>query len=421
MVGLELYSLVHRFGLALGIGLMIGIEREREKLGGFAGIRTFPLIAMSGATAAMINDRTGWSFIAGMLVLGGFVIRTYKPADPSAPGMTTEVAAIMAYLLGGLCWWDAPGFAAALAAAVVLLLAAKQPLESIVRKLGHEEIMAAAQLGVISLIVLPLIPDRAFGPLQVVNPHKIWLMVILISAVNLACHLLRRLIGAGRGIELAGVAGGLGSSTAVTLSFSRQSRASPDLGPVYASGILLATSIMFVRVAVVVAAIQPALLKYLSVPLLILVGLSIGTARLLKSRSKAESGLITAMDIEPSLHKNPLELWAAVNFGLIFAVVMFVARAAHIHLGSTGIYASSAAAGLADVDAITISLSDMASVTIPPPVAATGIVTALSANTLVKMAITASLGGAELRRRAVPALLTIALAGLAWTAIFALM
>ena len=420
MPACDVYALVHRFGLALGIGLMIGIEREREKTGGFAGIRTFPLIAMGGAMTAMLNDLTGWSFVAGLLVVGGFVMRTYRPADQSAPGMTTEVAAMLAYLLGGFCWWDAAEAAGAIAAAVVLLLAAKQPLENLVRRLGHEEIMAAAQLSVISLIVLPLIPDRSFGPLDVLNPHKIWIMVILISAVNLACHLLRLMIGAGRGIELAGVAGGLGSSTAVTLSFARQSRDAPHLAATYASGILLASAVMFMRVAVIVAAIQPLLLRPLSVPLAILVALSVGAARVLRTRFSRDVSREPSPDGTPHLQRNPLELWSAVQFGLLFAIVMFVARAAHVYLGATGIYASSAAAGLADVDAITVSLSDMASAMLPMPVAARGIVIALCANTLVKMAMAVSLGHAEMRRIAVPALLAVASAGLAWVAVSAL-
>ncbi|MBN1313890.1 MAG: MgtC/SapB family protein, partial [Anaerolineales bacterium] len=214
----DLAILFQRFGIALGIGLMIGVEREREK-DTFGGIRTFPLIALLGCISAMIHDHfAAWSFAATFIILSAFVLVSYLlTGSAGAPGITTEVASLLVFLYGGLVWWRMTELAAALAVVTVLLLATKRPLEQLSLRIQSEDIIAALQFGVITLIVLPILPDRTFGPLDVLNPQQIWKMVVLIAGINLVGYVLIKILGARQGIGLAGLLGGLASSTATAL------------------------------------------------------------------------------------------------------------------------------------------------------------------------------------------------------------
>ena len=246
----ETTTLFVRFGSALAMGMLIGIEREREQSGKFAGVRTFPLITLVGCLAAMLSDTaSAWCFPVAFLVVGAFVLRSYVlTGSIMQPGITTEMSAMVAFLLGGLTWWGPIGLAAALAVVTVLLLSSKRPLELLARRMGRNDIVAAVQFGVITLIVLPLLPNRTFGPLQVLNPYQIWLMVVLIVGVNLFGYLLVRRFGSRQGYTVAGLLGGLVSSTAASLGFSRRSREQPELAGPLALAIVIACSIMFLRV-----------------------------------------------------------------------------------------------------------------------------------------------------------------------------
>ncbi len=264
----ELAILFQRFGIALGLGLMIGVEREREKEA-FAGIRTFPLIALMGCAAAMLNQVFfPWTFPVTFLILAGFVLVSYiLTASAGAPGITTEIASLLVFLYGALAWWQMTELAAALAVVTVLLLATKRPLEQLSQRIGPEDIAAALQFGVITLVILPILPDQTYGPLGVLNPRTIWKMVVLIAAINLVGYGLIKILGSQQGIGLAGLLGGLASSTATALGFSRHSREDPRLSPQLGLGIVLASTIMFIRVVVVVFATNGAVGRMLLPPL----------------------------------------------------------------------------------------------------------------------------------------------------------
>jgi uncharacterized membrane protein (DUF4010 family) len=398
----EVHVLFQRFAIALALGLFIGFEREMEKAGSFAGIRTFPLISMLGCTAALLHDLSvAWAFPVILVILAAFVLAAYfYTSSAASPGITTEITSLLAFLFGALVWWQMPGLAAALAVVTVLLLASKKPLEDLAHRIGQSDLNAALQFAVITLVILPVVPDRTFGPLDVINFHDIWLFVILIAGLNLIGYILIKILGSHQGIGLSGLLGGIGSSTALTVSFSRRSKAEAYLGADFAFGIVLASSIMFIRVLVLVLSINPQLGARLLAPVAV-TGMTgfLGCAYLWFSQLKREERGEGKAALEIS---NPLELWQAIRFGILFGIIIIIARAAQFFFGTAGVYVSSFLTGLTDVDAITLSLSKLEQGALVPAVAVHGIMIATLANTAVKALITAVNGSAGLRRQAVP-------------------
>jgi uncharacterized membrane protein (DUF4010 family) len=396
----ELVIVFKRFAIALALGLIIGVEREREKGGGtFAGIRTFPLIALVGCICAMMNDNfVDWIFVAGFLAVSALVFRSYMVISAAgSPGITTEVAALIVFLLGGMAWWDLGVYGAALAVVSVMLLALKKPLEQLAGRIGHEDIIAAIQFGLITLIILPVVPNQTYGPLNVINPYNIWLMVVLISALNLIGYVLSKTLGPNRGAEIAGIVGGLLSSTAVALSFSRKSKVVKDITGALAIGIIIASTIMIPRVLLISYSINTSVGRLMIAPLTVMLAVSlIGCFALRMLKKHDQSSADSATTIEA---KNPLELGSAIKFGLLFGIILFISKFAQVEYGTSGVFISSALAGLTDVDAVTISLSKLAEGTISGNVAALGIIIAMLANTLVKCGLVLFLGSAALSRR----------------------
>ena len=408
----ELQVLFHRFGIALALGLFIGVEREMEKAGTFAGIRTFPLISMLGCLAAMLNDLfIPWIFVATFVILAGFVISAYfLIGSANAPGITTEISSLLAFLFGALVWWHMTGLASALAVVTVLLLAAKRPLEGLAQRIGQRDLNAALQFAIITLIIFPVLPDKTFGPLNVINFHDIWLFVVLIAGLNLIGYVLIKILGSQQGIGLAGLIGGIGSSTALAISFSRRSRSEAGLEIEFSFGIILAATVMFIRVLVLTFSINAALGKMLVLPVAsaFLAGL-LGCLYLwfFQIKRKAREGGTATVAIA-----NPLDLWQAIQFGVLFGVIIFIAKAAQVFFGTAGVYLSSFLTGLTDVDAITLSLSRLEGSTIAMHVAAHGIILAALTNTGIKALITAA-GSPQLRRAALPVFAVMLGVGLA--------
>ena len=398
----ELAILFQRFGIALGLGLLIGVERERGKGAAFAGIRTFPLITLMGCIAAMLNDLFApWSFAIIFAALAAFVLASYiLTGSAGAPGITTEIASLLGFLFGALAWWQMTELAAALAVVTVLLLATKKPLERLSQRIEPQDIAAALQFGVITLIILPILPDQTYGPLEVINPRDIWRMVVLIAGVNLVGYALIKILGSQQGIGLAGLLGGLVSSTAVALGFARRSRDEARLSPDLALGIVLASSIMFIRVLIEVFTVNASLGQVLLVPIASAGGAGLlGCAYLWFSQRRKSKQAVEKENVEAS---NPFELWPAIQFGLLFGVILFISKAAQEFFGAAGVYLSSAAAGLTDVDAITLSLANLAGDAITNTVAARGITLAALSNTGVKAFIAATAGSPALRRYTLP-------------------
>ncbi|MBL8376848.1 MAG: MgtC/SapB family protein [Burkholderiales bacterium] len=396
-------ELAWRFGVALILGILLGLERERSKgEEGGVGVRTFAMIALGGALAGYLQvemDLPGMAltlFVAfAALVVALYVVT----ATRGETGITTESSALLCFVLGVLCAHGEIQLAAGVGVAVALLLALRDWLHRLASRIEPADIEATLQFAIVTLIILPLVPDRSFGaaPFDVVNPYRIWLMVVLISGINFAAYVLVKVVGTEHGVGIAGLLGGLVASTAVTLGLSQRSRQEGADAAALALGILLAWTVMFLRVLAMSLALLPALAPRLAPALAALSALSLGACWWLWRRHRRrERGTVEA-------GHNPFELAEAIKFGLIFGVVLLVARAAQVAIGPSGVYVAAVVAGLTDVDAITLAMVDMAR-TDPAALgtAARAIILAVMANTLVKSGMAASLGSPELRRAITP-------------------
>ncbi len=400
-------ALFLRFGAALAIGFLVGMEREYSGSGAprrlVAGERTIALMGLFGCAAAMAADELRAPLALPLLLLplwGLVVIGHHARTGAGDPGMTTEVAALVTTLVGALCYWGHLALAAALGVITTVILSLKVELHAFVRHLSRADIHGALKLAVITAIALPVLPDRTYGPppFDVVSPRNVWLMVVLISGISFCGYALVKAIGTERGTALAGMVGGLVSSTAVTLSFSQRGRAEQARARAFALAIVLAWSVMFVRIAVTVAVVHGTLLRLLWSPLAGAAGAgAVYCAFLHRRAQRGEAGMEVA---------NPFALMPAIKFGLLYGLILIVARAAHVWLGDPGLYLSSLVSGLAEVDAITLSVSRLArGAAVAPAGAAHAIMLAAVANTALKGAIVCASGGAALRRLALPGML----------------
>ncbi len=412
---MDIPDLALRFAVALGLGMLIGLERERSKSEeGGAGVRTFALIALTGAIAGYLGNTLGLDalalaifFAVAALIVGQYVVTSLR----GDPGITTEISALLSFLLGLLCAHGQLQLAAWLAVAMALLLALKGWLHQLASRINASDVEATLKFGIVTLIILPLVPDHNYGPLplDVVNPYKIWLMVVLISALNFVSYLLIKIVGAEHGIGIAGLLGGLASSTAVTLGFSQRSRQPGEDAYALALGIVLAWTVMFFRVAIMTSLISGELGRRLAITIGPLAVTSLGACYWLwRRRQRAQRGEIKA-------GSNPFELDEAIKFGLLFGVVVLIAKAAQVYLGDAGLYLAAGIAGLTDVDAITLAMADLAKTDASNvATAARAIVIAVMANTLTKSGMSIGLGSPELRRLTLPIsglLLIVGIAG----------
>lgn len=416
----EPLELFYRFGAALGIGLLIGLQREYASVVQdhlvelFAGVRTFALLSLLGCTAAFAADLTQMPAVfVTILVLAGVLITVayFQGSERGDLGLTTEIAALVTILAGALCYWDLVPLAAAVGVTTTVLLALKLQAQSFVRHLTPEDVYATLKFAVITAVVLPVLPRTPLGPppFDVLIPYNVWLMVVFISGIGFLGYVLIKLVGARRGIGLTGILGGLVSSTAVTLSFAQRSRDEEGLARTFALAVVLAWTIMFPRVLIEVAALNPPLLRILWIPMAAagIAGLAY-CAYLYGTREPAR-------ETAAQEFRNPFRLGPAFTFGLLYAVILLAAHTARMYLGDTGVYLSSIASGLADVDAITLSMAELSQdpSRLDRATAARAIVLAAASNTLVKGGIVLSTGSAPLRRAILPGLLLVLLTTLA--------
>jgi uncharacterized membrane protein (DUF4010 family) len=398
-------EMLFRFGIALLIGVLIGLEREyarlKEEVTAFAGVRTFPLIALMGCSAALLTDLADtWAFGALALLLGLFIAIGYAvDASQGHVGLTSEIAAVVVFVCGALSYWDYLDLAAALAVVTFGFLTLKPQLHTLAQRVSREDMYATLKFAVVSLIVLPVLPNQTFGPppFDAFNPYKTWLMVVFISGISFLGYVLIKVVGSQRGIGLTGLLGGLVSSTAVTLSFSERSQDHPELARPFTLAITLAWTVMFGRVVVEVAVLNRALLKVLWAPMAAAMsaGLACCVYFYLAQRSREES------DVQVS---NPFELGPAIKFGVLYAVILLVAKVAQFYFQDAGVYVASVLAGLTDVDAITLSMAQLSEAqgSVALPTAARAVVLATISNTLVKGGIALSAGSRPLRRALLP-------------------
>lgn len=377
---------LQRMIIALVLGGLVGLEREHAQAGTrqiqLGGVRTFPILALLGAISAFASQWVSWFFMAGFLTVSLLLIISYYYTAKEDPGMTTELSALVVFLIGAVAQWGEIHLAAALAIVLTALLALKRPLHEMTTRLGEDDLYATLKFVTVTIIVLPLLPDKAYGPLSVFNPYKLGLMVVLIATIGFAGFFMIRMLGTRVGIILMGLLGGLVSSTAVTLSCAERSRRNPSLSSAYALATGIACTMMFPRVWFEALVINPALGRQLAIPIGIAttLGILVIAVGILRLKSQHEEEVAVT---------NPFRLMPAVKFGLMLTAILFLAKIAQLYLGNLGVYIASAAAGLTDVDAITLSMARLSFDPEPEnPVsietALTSILLAAAVNTTVK-------------------------------------
>lgn len=399
-------ALFYRFAVALGIGMIIGFEREQRRGKGvklFAGVRTFAIIALLGCAAALISNHTAsplpliaaFGAVAVMLT-----VAYYQQVErQQGIGLTTEITALLTVLIGALCYYQYITLAAALGIAIVGLLSLKEQLHGFAARITYDELYAALKFAVVSLIILPILPDTPLGPppFDVLNPRDVWWMVVLISGISFIGYILMKVVDVGRGIGLSGALGGLVSSTAVTLSFSGRSKETPQLAGDFALAILAAWTILFARILMQVWPVNRELIDTLWPPTLLALGAGFLYGAIMHWRQ--QGGELQNVEVS-----NPFTLSTAFKFGALYAVILVVARAAEMYFGNTGIYVSALISGTVDLSAITATMANLnRSGNLDAQTATNAIMLAAAVNTVVKAGIVIMTGTRGLKWRLLPA------------------
>ena len=405
-----------RFAAALLIGALIGLEREfvQQRSGEqeFGGIRTFALMALLGAVAAFLTDQYGPLIFLSVYL--GLILLLWASLLASAirgeeEGITSEVAALLVPLLGAMMIWNQPAVAAALGVITALILALKPRLHGVARRMSAEDLRATLEFSIITAVVLPLLPNEGFGPFGVLNPFQIWLLVVFISGIGFLGYVLMKLLGTEQGVGITGLLGGLVSSTATTLSFAGRSKTNAGLSTLLAQGIILASCVMFPRVLIEVAVVNPGLVKQVVAPLVAMLIAGVIGFYILWRRGRAEKKAEHG-GVELS---NPLRLKTAITFGFVFAFVLVAVEAANEYFGSAGVYLASILTGITDVDSITLSVSNLSlKGLLDERVAAIAIIMATIMNTITKAVMAMVLGTPRLRRLVSRAFGVVVLTGL---------
>lgn len=382
--------------IALALGLLVGLQKERAA-SRVAGLKTFGLASLLGAVTGLLTPTVGgWTLGAGLLALVavmaiGNAIESRE--GTAAPGQTTEVALLSVYMIGALAVLGSTTLAVVLGGAVAVLLHLREELKGMVRRMTDRDVHAIMQFVLVSLVVLPILPNRTFGPFDVWNPRNIWLMVVLIVGLNLIGYGAFRWLSHRSGAVVAGVLGGVVSSTATTFAYAR-STTDRSISPTTAAAVIwIASTLVFVRILIEVAAVAPRFLPVAAPPLLLVLGAMAAGAVLL-----ARDGATTPDG--PHEPGNPAQLRSAIGFGVLYGAILLAVAAAERHLGSTGLYATAVLSGLTDIDAITLSTSRLvAEGRLSEALGWRLILVASLSNLLFKVGIAWALGGRTLGKR----------------------
>jgi uncharacterized membrane protein (DUF4010 family) len=405
----------HRLAVALGIGLIVGLERgwkTRDQHGGqrLAGLRTFAITALAGGilAAASLPDRfevlAAGTLVVGALIVAGYLISTPQQRDF---GLTTELAMLATFGLGAVAVIGAPAEATGAAVVMTLLLGFKTEFHSAIEKLERHELLATLQLAAMAVVLLPLLPNRDLGPWGAVNPRVVGLLVLLIAGLSYVGYFAVRVLGARLGLTLTALLGGLSSSTAVTFAYARRARSTPEHSAVLGAGIALAAATMVPRLAIEVAAVNRSLLDGLWPTFAAVMAVPLLAALFFVLRRREDA---PPADLKLS---NPLQLRAALGFGALLIVLFIAAEGLRRMLGDAGTYSVAAVAALLDVDAVTLAMAeDTARGTLDATTAQRAIALAVLVNTGVKAVLAAAIGGPLLLRSASAVLAAALLAGL---------
>ena len=389
-----------QFLTSLAIGLLIGLERERNP-SAKAGLRTFALVSIFGTLSAMIASKADmpWLVVAGLCLVGAMIIAAYfnSPREDHDPGTTTVAALLLCYSLGVLIWYGQSMLAIMLAVTTTTLLYFKPELRGMTQRMTRRDLVSILQFLVLTFIILPILPDQNYGPYGVFNPYQAWMMVVLISGLSLAGYVALHWSGNRYGPILLGFLGGIVSSTATTLAYARHGRDNDSMLNLSATVILIASEVVLVRLLVISAVIAPEMLKSLLIPMG--TGLVFGMIAIFIGWKKLHSDA----ELPKPTSANPTELPAALSFALIYVAVLIGAAWLSDIFGNKGLYTVAAISGLTDVDAITLSslrLFDLGNLSANH--AAISIAIAFLTNMLLKFGLVFFIGGRQLARHVLP-------------------
>lgn len=402
-------------GIALAIGLLIGLERgwrlrASDEGTRIAGLRTYGLIGLMGGIGGLLAEHIGpllpvVMFLALTLVL--LVAYSLSLDKFEDVGITSMIASLMTFLLGALTLYGHTVLASATAVVITLLLGFKPLLHSWVNKLERRELEATLKLLLISVVMLPILPDQGYGPWELFNPYKIWLLVVLIAGISYIGYFAVRILGNRHGTMLTGAFGGLVSSTVVSLNLSRHAAHYPKMENALASGILMACATMFVRVLLLVSILNQVLLRAL-LPSMLVMGIFTYLIALVLWKKAGDETSRHEVGLE-----NPFQLGMALKFAAFLTLILLLSRVAKLYFGDTGTYFLAAVSGIADVDPIILSMAKTSSGGTEPAVAVRAILIAVSVNSGFKGILSWVVGGPSIGLRVGGTLTGAILAGLA--------
>jgi uncharacterized membrane protein (DUF4010 family) len=419
------WQMVQNIIISLALGAVVGLERQShsQKSEGDAssstGVRTFSLASLLGTVSAIASENgfPGLVYLTGagyFLMILAYLVFQFRQHE-GMPGITTEVAALILFVLGVLVPYN-PMLAAALGVIVAAILSVKRYTHGAVEQLSQAEILATMKFLLLLVVLLPILPDASMGPGGIYNPRELGYLVVLISAISFVGYFAIRFMGKRRGIALTGALGGLASSTAVTLSMCARVKETGDARDVRLAAtfaIIVANAIMPIRLAIAVAVINLSVARALLLPLLAVCAPGLAIAGLIWWKlSGAGAGAAEAEDGDQAPDKlgltNPFRLVPAIKFGLVFVMIIGLVYLARVYFGQSGTYIASFISGLAGVDAISIALARMeGAAEIAMSVAVRGIILAVLANAVTKIGMSALLGSKKLGLYVTLALLPI--------------
>ena len=368
----------------LFLSFLIGLEREerKDKDGhySFGGVRTFPLIGLIGYSMSQLSGGELLPQAIGFAVVGGFLMISYwhKLTTSASSGVTSEMSGLATYLVGAFVYHEMFWIATALTVSSLLLLELKEGLESLARRIESTDILTFAKFLFLSAVILPLLPDMPYSQFQI-NPFKTWLVVVAVSAVSYGSYVLQRLTREKGGVILAALLGGAYSSTVATVALARRAKGG-EQAHLFSGGILIASGVMYLRLAVLLALFNQELMKRLAIPFVVLACVAM-IAGWLWSRQSDAAVMKGSSVAEP---RNPLEISAALLFALLFVGMLVATHLAVTYLGENGVYTLAAIMGVTDVDPFIMGLTQSAPMLTPLHVASSSILIAAASNNVIK-------------------------------------
>ncbi len=401
---------------SLALGILIGAEREMNraneapKKASFAGLRTYSLVSLLGFVGAYLSDLVSpWILMVLLLSVTAFFLTRHVDNERLGFfGITSEITALMTFLIGTVVFYQ-PLLAVILGVITVLLLTFKKTLHQFVQTLAPVEFLSAIKFIIVAFIILPILPKQPIDPWGLVSLFNAWLMVVFVSGISFVGYILVKAIGAKKGLGLTALVGGLASSTATTMSMAQQGKKNKKVVIPFVAAIVITSTIMLVRALIEVAVINPILLPKLVYTIGSMIVVSVLILLFIWLGGKRKEAKTDALELS-----SPFQLWPALQFGLLYVLILLAAEFGNRYLGDQGVYLASVVAGLADIDAITLSLSNLsAEGSLTATLAVEGITIAVLTNTLVKLALVRVFASTVLFRRTALAIGLVFLSGLA--------